>query len=292
MEKNFSQDLRHRIMSSLASGEGNSSDVAKVMGGSIKVRLDITSQHIAFMLQLKLVEAFEKFMTQLVTSCGLPEELAELPLVFDEPIYGDDDLTFTDFMAPGIILTIVHSMALGYSAMIIIIERNEGLMDRTWVAGVSASEFALAHFLVSFLINLFQVILCLIFMICVFQVPAEGSLVLIFVLTVLQGMCGTTIGLIISSFCKTQQDATQIALGIFYPNMILSGIIWPLEAMPAGLRYIAYILPQTFACEAMRGILLRGWGLMHHIVLRGFGVTIAWIIVTYLIFKIRVVRSS
>ena len=42
-------------------------------------------------------------------------------------------------------------------------------------------------------------------------------------MTLLQGMCGTTIGLIISSVCKTQQDATQIALGIFYPNMILSG---------------------------------------------------------------------
>ena len=42
-----------------------------------------------------------------------------------------------------------------------------------------------------------------------------------------------------------------------------SGILWPLEAMPTVLRYIAYVLPQTFACEAMRGILLRGWGLEH-----------------------------
>ena len=57
----------------------------------------------------------------------------------------------------GIILTIVHSMALGYSAMIIIIERNEGLLDRTWVAGVTPAEFSLAHFLVSLVVNLLQV---------------------------------------------------------------------------------------------------------------------------------------
>ena len=170
-------------------------------------------------------------------------------------------------MAPGIILTIVHSMALGYSAMIIIMERNEGLLDRTWVAGVTPGEFALAHFLVSLVVNLLQVIVTLVFMIAVFQVsspkfkfsqmanfyrikssfyekikslqvPAEGSMVWIFLLTMLQGICGTTIGLIISAVCKTQQDATQIALGIFYPNLILSGIIWPVESMPAALRYV------------------------------------------------------
>ena len=53
---------------------------------------------------------------------------------------------------------------------------------------------------------------------------------------ILQGICGTTIGLIISAVCETQQDATQIALGIFYPNLILSGIIWPIESMPVVLR--------------------------------------------------------
>ncbi len=135
----------------------------------------------------------------------MPEELASIPLVFDAPVYGTHELTFTDFMAPGIILTIVHSMALGYSAMIIIMERNEGLMDRTWVAGVTPGEFALAHFLVSLVVNLLQVVVTLIFMIFVFAVPNEGSFFLVFLLTMLQGICGTTIGLIISAVCQTQQ---------------------------------------------------------------------------------------
>ena len=92
--------------------------------------------------------------------------------------------------------------------------------------------------------------------------------------------------------CKTQQDATQIALGIFYPNLILSGIIWPVESMPIALRYIAYALPQTFACEAMRGILLRGWGITYMPVWRGFTVTLAWIVATYAIFKKLVMKES
>ncbi len=118
-------------------------------------------------MTMTIMESFQ------IHSCGLPTELASIPLVFEEPVYGNHELTFTDFMAPGIILTIVHSMALGYSAMIIIMERNEGLLDRTWVAGVTPGEFALAHFLVSLVVNLLQVIVTLVFMILVFQVNIE-----------------------------------------------------------------------------------------------------------------------
>lgn len=292
MNEDFSHKLYERIFDSSCGSDLNAVDPDVFAASSIKISMDVTNQHIAFTLQLKLVEAFDRFMKQMIGSCGLPTELASIPLVFEEPIYGNHELTFTDFMAPGIILTIVHSMALGYSAMIIIMERNEGLLDRTWVAGVTPGEFALAHFLVSLVVNLLQVIVTLVFMILVFQVPAEGSIVWIFLLTMLQGICGTTIGLIISAVCKTQQDATQIALGIFYPNLILSGIIWPIESMPAALRYIAYILPQTFACEAMRGILLRGWGITYMPVWRGYLVTLTWIFATYAIFKKLVMKES
>ena len=87
---------------------------------------------LAFHCNTYLVIAFANFFSFKIVSCELPEQLASIPLVFDEPIHGSHELTFTDFMAPGIILTIVHSMALGYSAMIIIMERNEGMLDRTW----------------------------------------------------------------------------------------------------------------------------------------------------------------
>ena len=59
-----------------------------------------------------------------------------------------------------------------------------------------------------------------------------------------------------SALCDNEQDAIQLALGSFYPNLLLSGIIWPLEGMLPELRYLSYILPQTYACEAMRGIYL------------------------------------
>ena len=54
---------------------------------------------------------------------------------------------------------------------------------------------------------------------------------------------------------------------------------------PSLTRYIAYCLPQTFAVESLRGIMLRGWDITYMPVWRGFLVTIIWIVITYAVFK-------
>ena len=115
------------------------------------------------------------------------------------------------------------------------------------------------------------------------QVPARGPMVWVVTLTILQGICGMAFGLLVSALCDNEQDAIQLALGSFYPNLLLSGIIWPLEGMPAYLRYISYVLPQTFACQALRGILSRGWSIVQPQVYRGFLVTTGWILVLLVI---------
>nr|XP_023997521.1 ABC transporter G family member 20-like [Salvelinus alpinus] len=93
------------------------------------------------------------------------------------------------------------------------------------------------------------------------QIPNEGSLVLVIALIGLQGVTGISFGLVISSAIDDEQNANQAALGIFYPNLIVSGIIWPVECIPYPLRYISLALPQTYASEALRCIMYRGWGL-------------------------------
>ena len=69
-----------------------------------------------------------------------------------------------------------------------------------------------------------------------YQVPARGPIIWVILLTILQGICGMAFGLVVSALCDNEQDAIQLALGSFYPNLLLSGIIWPLEGMPEQLR--------------------------------------------------------
>lgn len=85
-----------------------------------------------------------------------------------------------------------------------------------------------------------------------------------------------TLGVIFSAVCEEESSAIQLALGSVYPMLILSGIIWPLEAIPEWLRYVSICLPQTYAAEAMRCVLSRGWTLLDMPVWRGYLVNTAW----------------
>ncbi|QQP36934.1 ATP-binding cassette sub-family G member 20, partial [Caligus rogercresseyi] len=266
-------------------------DNQTISDSEVHVYLDMTNQQVGHSLRMILTLSFTSFTQELLSACNKSELLVGFPLHFHEPIYGSLEPTFTEFMAPGVILSITYFMAVGLTAQSFILERKEGLLERSWVAGVTATEVMLAHVIAQFAVMVVQVGFVLLFMIYVFSIPSQGPLFLIILLTILQGICGMSFGLVISSLCNTEQDAIQVALGSFYPILLLSGIIWPLEGMPKELRYVSYALPQTLACEAMRGILSRGWNLEWPQVANGFLVTLAWIavfqIVSALILRIR-----
>nr|XP_006817503.1 PREDICTED: uncharacterized protein LOC102803451 [Saccoglossus kowalevskii] len=235
-------------------------DNETIVGSTILVSLDMTNVQIAVTLQQEIMTAFQDFANNISLSLVGNTYLAQLPIVFTEPIYGNADSSFTDFMAPGVILSITFFLAVGLTALTLIIERKEGLLDRSWVAGVNAAELMLAHLMTQFIIMMMQIVLELAFILGVFKVPCEGSILLVLILTLMQGFCGMSYGLLISACIDDENAAVQVSLGSFYPNLLLSGIIWPVEAIPYPLRYLSYALPQTFATEAMRCIMFRACG--------------------------------
>lgn len=91
------------------------------------------------------------------------------------------------------------------------------------------------------------------------------------------GLCGMCFGFVISAACELERNAIQLALGSFYPTLLLSGVIWPIEGMPWALRGVALCLPLTLATGALRAVLTRGWPLQEPDVYLGFVATLAWI---------------
>lgn len=264
--QNFSSYLTKRMLQQQVSKE-------VVDGGSVHVWLDLTNQQIAFMLKQKVHEAFQEFVHY---KLGSMSYLASLPIKFEEPIYGSENTSFSTFVTPGAVLSITFYLAVGLTALSFVLERKDGLLDRCWVAGVSSVETMLAHLFSQLFVITVQIILLLLFILLVFKMPNEGSLALVVILIVLQGVTGISFGLVISAAIDDEQSANQAALGVFYPNLILSGIIWPVECIPYPLRYLSLALPQTYASEALRCIMYRGWGLTQMLVWRGFAVTLGW----------------
>lgn len=92
-------------------------------------------------------------------------------------------------------------------------------------------------------------------------------------------LCVEKPGLLVSAICKEENTAVMMVVGTFYTNLILAGIIWPVEAMPHWLRPVSYAQPQTLATDTLRHILSRGWGIGEPAVLLGFVVTLGWLMV-------------
>ncbi|XP_031785392.1 ABC transporter G family member 23 isoform X1 [Nasonia vitripennis] len=257
---------------------GKEADEETLDQSEIRVWLDMSNQQIGLMLARNLQYSYRDFAKDLLSTCDQNSKLADVPIQFKDPIYGSNEPSFTDFVAPGVILTIVFFLAVALTSSALIIERMEGLLDRSWVAGVSPGEILFSHVVTQFVVMCGQTALVLIFMILVFGVECKGDIGWVIVLTILQGLCGMCFGFVISAICELERNAIQLALGSFYPTLLLSGVIWPVEGMPTVLRYVSQGLPLTMATTSLRSMLTRGWSIVEPDVYNGFISTIIWIV--------------
>lgn len=227
----------------------------------------------------KTVETFLEVGKDFLLDMGENPAMLEFPVNASTPVYGSTVDTYTEFMTSGVLLSIGFLAAVPLTAMAMVTDRRNGLIERTMVTGVSMLKFLLSVIISQFLILVVQVSFVLFFVFLVFQTSYHGHFLLIFTLAIMQSLCGMCFGLLVSSVSTNETFATMLALGSFYPNLLLSGTVWPLEGMNDGVRYFSYFLPQTCAIKAMRAIIGRGWGIERLEVQLGFLVTSIWLVV-------------
>ena len=75
-------------------------------------------------------------------------------------------------------------------------------------------------------------------------------------------ICSLGLGLFISTIAKTQAAAVQMAFMVMLPSVLLSGFMFPRSEMPTVINWISYAIPVTYFIEILRGIVLRGAGLV------------------------------
>jgi ABC-2 type transport system permease protein len=94
----------------------------------------------------------------------------------------------------------------------------------------------------------------------IFDIPVRGSLPLLFVLTAPFILASLGVGLLISTVARSQIQAMQLSFFFMLPNILLSGYIFPRDAMPELAQWIGLALPLTFYLDVLRGVLLKGIG--------------------------------
>lgn len=90
-------------------------------------------------------------------------------------------------------------------------------------------------------------------------VPLSGSIVLIYLLSMLYILLALSLGLLISTVARTQLTALLFsAMVLLMPCLLLSGMVFPIETMPRVLQWLTYIVPPRYYVEAMRKLMIMG----------------------------------
>ncbi|KAJ8686911.1 hypothetical protein QAD02_022705 [Eretmocerus hayati] len=271
--QNYSGALQERI--------GKSFDVENetIFESEMDVVMDMSNQQIGQLLQRDLYYSFREFSRDLAISCERNAKVGDIPISFNQPIYGPSEPNFTDFAAPGVILTIIFFLSVALTSGAMLLERNEGLLERSLVVGVTGSEILFGQVVTQFVVMIGQTVMVLVVAFGFFNVTCEGDVAWVTVLTLLSGFCGMCFGFVVACSCENERSATYMAMGSFLPIVMLCGIIWPIEGMHQILRYISYLLPLTKSTESFRAMLARGWTIENPVVYEGFIATFIWIIV-------------
>lgn len=270
---NFTESLVDRME------QGKDAPEWSVVYSDVDVTMDMSNQQIGQLLQRDLLYSFQDFAKEVSRSCNYSEKVNSIPIDFRTPVYGPKEPNFTDFAAPGIILTIIFFLSVALTSGALLLERNEGLMERSLVSGITGTEILLGQVVTQFVVMSGQTIMALVFSFGVFKLTCEGSLGWVTVLIILTGLCGMCFGFVVACACENERSATYMAMGSFLPIVMLCGIIWPVEGMHPILRYISFILPLTKSTESIRAMLGKGWSIDSSEVYDGFIATFLWIII-------------
>jgi len=162
-------------------------------------------------------------------------------------------------------------------------DKKQGTLDRSMVAGVTTFDVLIAFMVTEGSLIVFQSLISFVILVFAFNLVIQGSSILFLVLCLLTGITGLSLGFLIAMIVDEEMEAVIIALELYAPIMILSGIIWPLEGVNVIVLYISRCLPCTLATESIRSIVSRGWGFTHSHVYPGFLVLIGWSVLCWIL---------
>ncbi|MGO4379353.1 ABC transporter permease [Pseudoduganella sp. RAF53_2] len=167
--------------------------------------------------------------------------------------------TSTWYLVPGLIVLIMTLVGAFLTALVMAREWERGTLEALFVTPVRPVEILLAKIIPYFCVGMLGLALCLLAARFLFEVPMEGSLLVVVIASMLYLFVAVGMGLLISSVTKNQFLASQVALlSSFMPSLMLSGFLFDLRNVPVVIRIIGKILPATYFMELIKTLFLAG----------------------------------
>lgn len=182
--------------------------------------------------------------------------LRKPPIRIDKVILYNPDLRDSDFFLPGIIGIVIMLVVLTLSSGLVR-EKEQATIEQLLVTPISRFALIVGKMVPYGVIAALDFVVVSILAHVVFALPFHGivpvtALTLLFILSLL------ALGALISTLSKTQLQASFVAVFIMVPSVLMSGFVFPIEAIPHWLQPVAWSLPMTYFLEAFRGLMLKG----------------------------------
>jgi ABC-type polysaccharide/polyol phosphate export permease len=224
-------------------------------------------------------------MSQIIEDNGGNPATSKIGLDVVEVIFGKNHQSFKYFTIPGLLLTNFYILPLLATALMLIIEKISPATEMTIMSGATKLEIFSTQIIISIIIIFIEDIIYIFCFVYLMGFLIEGSVVLMFLLTLTQGCVAIMLGVMISLVCKDLNSGSLLSLAILFLIPFVSGVFWPIEGMSQKyLQSSTKLLPQTLSLEAMRAIIFRGKGFFSQEVILGFASSFSWIIACLIIF--------
>jgi ABC-2 type transport system permease protein len=220
---------------------------------TIEVRLDKSNVNVANAIAKAVSDAVLKTMEDTGNA-------APISVDADNAIYGKG-AKFMDFFVPGIMAFVVFLLTTLLTLISFVGERTSGNLERLQATPLRASEIVIGYAIAFSIIGMLQSILLLVIGVTVFNIMIVGHIALAFLVIALLAVVSLSLGILLSSLAKREAQAIQFFPLIVLPTFLLAGIFWPVEAIPSWLRPLSYAIPPSYAVDATRSVMLRGWGI-------------------------------
>jgi ABC-2 type transport system permease protein len=155
----------------------------------------------------------------------------------------------------GLILVFIGTVI---TSLGVVRERQAGTLEQLAVMPFRPRDVFVGKVAPYFLVSALDLVVIVGVGVALFDVPFNGSVATLALGAVLFLFVTLGMGVLISSVSENQGQSIQLAMMTVLPQVLLSGMIFPIESMAAGVRWIAYALPLTYFVEISRGVMLRG----------------------------------
>ncbi|NCC74085.1 MAG: ABC transporter permease [Sphingobacteriia bacterium] len=236
-------------------------DIYRIQGPEVQILVDGSDPMIARTAMNSALIIGQNMNIQMIGQSG--GQSSGRGISFQPRVWYNPEMKSLNFNIPALIGLILQNITVMLTAFTLVRERERGTLEQLIVTPIKPVELMAGKLVPYIAIAAIDVVVALGVNTLWFGVPVQGSFVLLILLSTIFLVAALGIGLLISTIAKTQLQAMQATIAFLLPSILLSGFMFPREAMPEIIQALGMLIPLTYFLEILRGIIVKGVGLSH-----------------------------